>query len=134
MTEFDGVRILAAMNRQREAMEREAKRLPEYTGIPELIGRAARLMRQRAEAANTDEARRPYGNPRLDPVPESDWGREVDGYLGGPVGEHCASWTPAVAIAVADWLEIGSNPHACVDLAPMVAVARAYLGEPGGES
>jgi len=130
VTEFDGVRILGAMNRHRDALEREARRLPEYTGIPEMIGRAARLMRERAEQANTDEARRPYGDDRAYPVPESDWGDLVDNYLGGDLGLHCASWTPAVALAVADWLEIGSNPHACVDLAPMVAVARAYLGEP----
>lgn len=130
MAEFDGVRVLAAMQRQREALERETCRLPEYTGIPELIGRAALLMRQRALAANTDDERRPYGDTRLDPVPESEWGKLVYNYLGGAIGVHCESLHPAVALAVADWLEIGSNPHACVDLAPMVSVARAYLGEP----
>lgn len=130
MAELDGARVVAAMNRQREALAREQRRLPEYTGIPEMIGRAAHLMRKRAEAANTEESRRPYGDVRIDPVPESGWGGMVDNYLGGDVGSYCASWTPAVAFAVADWLEIGANPHACVDLAPMAAVARAYLGEP----
>lgn len=122
--------IIAATDRQREAMAREQRRLPEYTGIPELVGRAAHLMRQRALAANTDDERRPYGNDRIDPVPESGWGELVYNYLGGAIGEHCEALNPAVALAIADWLEIGSNPHACVDLAPMVAVARAYLGEP----
>ncbi len=130
MAEIDETMIATAMGRQQEALAREQRRLPEYTGIPELIGRAARLMRQRALAANTDDERRPYGDKRLDPVPESDWGKLVYNYLGGAIGEHCESLHPAVALAIADWLEIGSNPHACVDLAPMVAVARAYLGEP----
>jgi hypothetical protein len=98
--------------------------------IVDLIARAAAAMRERAEKANTNEARRPYGDRRIDPVPESEWGGLVDNYLGGPVGQHCASWTPAAAIAVADWLEVGANPYACVDLAPMAVVARAYLGEP----
>jgi hypothetical protein len=132
MDESEGVRILAAMNRQREALARESRRYPDSAGfpIPEMIGRAATLMRERAEQANSDAARRPYGDSRCDPVPEQQWGEMVDNYLGGVVGQHCASWTPAVALAVADWLEIGANPYACVDLGPMAAVARAYLGEP----
>ncbi|WP_152748269.1 hypothetical protein [Micromonospora sp. RV43] len=35
---------------------------------------------------------------------------------------------PAVALAIADWLDTGVNPYACVDRAPMFRVAAAYLG------
>jgi hypothetical protein len=104
--------------------------------IPDLIGRAAAVMRQRALAANTEDERRPYSDASAEPVPEAKWGALVDNYLGGEIGKHCASWTPAVALAVADWLDVGADPYACVDLAPMVAVALAYLSEadlsPGG--
>jgi hypothetical protein len=102
------------------------------TGFPhvDLIARAAKLMRERAEAANTDSARTPYSDQRIAPVDPSQWGGMVDNYLGGPIGAHCASWTPATALAVASWLDIGANPYACIGLAPMVAVARAYLAEP----
>lgn len=60
----------------------------------QLLKRVADLVRARAHAANTDEARRPYGDRRLDPVPETQWGDLVDNYLGGSVGQHCAAWTP----------------------------------------
>lgn len=70
-----------------------------------VIAEAARRMRMLGEAANTDEARRPYSDPRIDPVPESQWGRLINNYLGGEVGEHCAAWTPAVALAAAELLE-----------------------------
>lgn len=40
-------------------------------------------------------------------------------------------WTTAAALAVADWLDVGANPYACVQHAPMVVVARAFLGEAG---
>lgn len=102
---------------------------PEFTNIHELIGRAAYLMRQRAIAANTDNARRPYGNRDADPVAENEWPDLVANYLGGSIGTHCAYLTPAVALAVAAWLDHGSNPGALVDFTPMVAVARAYLGQ-----
>jgi hypothetical protein len=88
---------------------------------------AAALMRQRARAANTDEARRPYSDDRIDPVPESEWGALVDNYLGGPVGAHCAALTPAVALAVADWLDWMADPRAEGRRGPAIAVARAYL-------
>lgn len=100
--------------------------------VPDELRRAAALMRERAEAANTEGARRPYGDRSVDPVPESQWGALVENYLGGEMGAHCAAWTPAVALAVAAWLEIGANPYACVDSEPMLAVARAYMG--GGDT
>lgn len=34
--------------------------------------------------------------------------------------------------AVADWLDIGANPYACVNLDPMLAVANAYLSDASG--
>lgn len=53
--------------------------------------------------------------------------------------EHIASWHPAVALAVADWLEFEANVHEASirNAAPAdhrlsthaLAVARAYLGE-----
>lgn len=71
----------------------------------DVISEAARRMRRLGEAANTDEARRPYSDPHIDPVPEAQWGKLVNNYLGGELGEHCAAWTPAVALAIASVLE-----------------------------
>lgn len=47
-----------------------------------------------ANAANTDQARTPWGDPTLSPVPPEQWGYLVDGYLGGSIGAHCARWDP----------------------------------------
>lgn len=110
---------------------------PPSTGFPDcdLLRRTADLMTQRAQAAGSDNARRPYGRATADPVPESQWGALVDNYLGGAIGQHCASWDPATALAVAAWLTVGANPYACVDRDPMLAVARAYLAsEPTKEN
>jgi hypothetical protein len=52
-----------------------------------------------ARAANTDEARRPWSDPAIEPVPEPEWGALIQGYLGGEVGDHCARWDPARVIA-----------------------------------
>jgi hypothetical protein len=98
---------------------------------PDVLRQAATLIRQRATEANTDEARRPYSDRRIDPVPETQWGKLVDNYLGGEIGAHCAAWTPVAALAVADWLDsvcdqTGGLPS--VALAPALAVAHAYLG------
>ena len=48
-----------------------------------------------AEKANTDEARRPWGDPSIDPVPHEEWGALVKGYLGGEIGAYCGSQDPA---------------------------------------
>lgn len=69
------------------------------------LASASIRMKNLAEQANTAEARRPYSDPRIEPVPESQWGQLVDNYLGGEIGQHCKAWTPAVAIAVAKALE-----------------------------
>lgn len=116
----------------------------------DLIARAAGLMRQRALAASAspwtarDDERGGsirHSGPSastLDKVEAQNLGRYVvcgvGAYdLGLPSAEdtaHIVSWHPTVALAVADWLDIGANPYACVDLAPMLAVAQAYLREP----
>lgn len=62
---------------------------------------AAARMRNRATAANTDQARTPYSDAGAVPVPEAEWGALVDNYLGGEIGDHCAALTPAFALAVA---------------------------------
>ncbi|RKR92817.1 hypothetical protein BDK92_7299 [Micromonospora pisi] len=71
----------------------------------EILRSAARLMTERAQAANTDEARRPYGDNTIPPVPKDEWGGLVNNYLGGPMGAHCAAWHPAAATTVAELLE-----------------------------
>jgi hypothetical protein len=52
-----------------------------------------------AHAANTDDARTPYGDRRMAPVPPRGWGVLVEGYLGGPIGEHCARHHPTRVLA-----------------------------------
>jgi hypothetical protein len=98
----------------------------------ETLRAAASLMRERAVAANTDEARRPYGDPLFYVVPETQWGKLVgDEYLGGVIGQHCASWTPAVALAVADLLDGIADFNEANDLdtpSGPLAIAHAYLG------
>lgn len=54
---------------------------------------------EEARAANTDEARRPWGDPDLTPVPQEEWGAMICGYLGGPVGDYCAAWSPLRVLA-----------------------------------
>lgn len=108
----------------------------------ETLRRAAALMRERAEGTYL----------ATDSGDLADWHTPAD--LVGMFeeegdGDYIASWHPAVALAVADWLdaagadlwahgplcECGSGCHACDDDAwqPHVrralAVARAYLGE-----
>jgi hypothetical protein len=77
----------------------------------DLLREKAAQMRKLAEAANTVEARTPYGDSRIPAVPESEWGRLVHNYLGGEVGDHCAAWTPAAATAVADLIEKAADDY-----------------------
>lgn len=127
---------------------------PDQT-TPETIRRAAALMRQRADAATPG----PWapGGPHIHP-----WELVVDHQLplveftsdehGRANAAHVASWHPAVALAVADWLEVAARDHRpiptvttpsfqkcvtcgkdpCPTLAGAAAVARAYLGEVPG--
>lgn len=105
----------------------------------EALRSAARLIRDRAEAV-------PPG-PWTVTTESAKWGGvvapatadhpEMEGYGGHLIGEsmseakrvHVATWHPAVALAVADWLDTGANKYACVDRAPMLRVAYAILGE-----
>lgn len=115
----------------------------------ETLRRAAALMRERAEAATQTAA--PWGVDEIGGI----WGQEADGQ---PIpiannatdadAEHIASWHPAVALAVADWLEAkaeqddkgpcdGAGTVGVCNLCEhdyghvaALAVARAYLGEP----
>jgi hypothetical protein len=122
----------------------------------ETLRRAAALMRERAEAATDgpwsaeaigsegyhvfgpNGSRAPMkGRARVAACTWQDWDEvEAD-------AEHIASWHPAVALAVADWLWEQANlveVHAgtecdggclhptCRCIAAALAVARAYLG------
>ena len=112
----------------------------------ETLRRAASLMRERAEAADKDTfSRSPWsatifddGRAWLKPAHIA-----MHGYPN--TAEHIASWPPAVALAVADWLEevaawmvegVGLLPatnigDAWIGMRQQArAVARAYLGEP----
>lgn len=134
-------------------MEQRADRIGGSVLSAELLRKCASLMRQRANKATADvcpswiaaSVRHIARNcdidcKHLDCEHVEDeapmWCRYGD-------SEHIASWHPAVALAVADWLDsvAGANtspdedvPHAGrtianVDNAAALAVARAYLGE-----
>jgi hypothetical protein len=103
----------------------------------EKLREAARLMKARAEAATQG----PWG--KGDPKANDGFWLTVGVWSGDPDNchaecdrrqdaEHIASWDPAVALAVADWLdacalvtEVAPDRHKGLAL----AVARAYLGE-----
>lgn len=98
--------------------------------------RAAALMRERAEAATPGPWVTGSVNPRTNGMT---WFGNLDPEIPGPLGEaggrdaqHIASWHPAVALAVANWLDetavIASEPGGWVP-GEALAVARAYLGE-----
>lgn len=107
------------------------------SGLPR---EAATLMRQRAEAADR------YWNADVVPgdslhlwVPDYDPSdpsgqtamQRVVGGAESPLAEHIASWHPAVALAVADWLDacLARDPRALgTEAESALAVARAYLG------
>jgi hypothetical protein len=58
--------------------------------------------------------------------------RNHDGPTARADSEHIASWHPAVALAVADWLDYVADAHdetACPAMSAAEQVARAYLGE-----
>lgn len=97
----------------------------------EALRKAANLMRERAEVATSG----PWADAWLPEDPDACDGPVVvaaatevvtEWHVTKPDAEHIASWHPAVALAVADWLTVASvdwpeNPEA-------LAVARAYLG------
>ncbi len=104
------------------------------------LRRAAASMRERAEAATagpweswqdahaqaivSEVGRRSFGVVAEPSRGPSDYGEANAG--------HIASWHPAVALAVADWLDAESKraaDYASSARAAALAVARAYLGE-----
>lgn len=102
----------------------------------EMLRRAASLMRERAEGATS-------GGPRWETGPDEMHGPShaivypadsdsAVAFAASDNAEHIASWHPAVALAVADWLD------ACALVCEVKAdavkhhaltIARAYLGE-----
>jgi hypothetical protein len=106
----------------------------------DVLRQAAALMRERAEAANThrrwvfvedDDLARPFTVLSDHEPGERTYVCENARYA----GEHIASWHPAVALAVADWLYDIADTIGSVFVLPSqhehaVAVARAYLGDP----
>lgn len=105
----------------------------------DLLRRAATKIRDTAQAANTIDARTPYGDRIFAPVAPERWGDMVDGYLGGPVGAHAALWSPDVAelvanvlVSAAEMLERAGHPlfpARLKDDAPEAVLARRILGE-----
>lgn len=101
----------------------------------ELLREAAALMRERAEAA-TGMAHRWVALGGSVAVGRVFCGQvmvaKTDETLGGAPfnAEHIASWHPAVALAVADWLDSAASGY--VEAEPLIdaalVVARAYLG------
>ena len=127
----------------------------------DLLRRAAALMRERAKAASpapwwvhdandcdvwwgdqaavraVDQDARALRPLMTDAEVEATWDR-ASTVIGNDVdraedAEHIASWHPAVALAVADWLEadatIIERHDLDVTVSQALAVARAYLGE-----
>lgn len=108
----------------------------------ELLREAAALMRSRAQVATPGpwEAGerivwRPSSIHDIDIVTDGDDGR--GGVRSPENAEHIASWHPAVALAVADWLDAEADLDECArslgargltEDAHSVKVARAYLG------
>ena len=108
----------------------------------ELLREAAALMRQRAEAATEGPWSLTYISEAAVPSQHAVDRHYVMGCFDGnpknPTGpaamcefpadaDYIASWHPAVALAVADWLDNAARIWP-FDGPPALAVARAYLG------
>jgi hypothetical protein len=102
----------------------------------EVLREAAALMRSRAEAASDG----PWTN-RRGPAEHviDDWDVPIATVDTRENRRYIASWHPAVALAVADWLKSEASAHsgefwtdtrseACCRMEQALAVARAYLG------
>jgi hypothetical protein len=96
----------------------------------ELLREAAALMRERAEAVDTSDAT----GGREDDISFS-WAEQIKFLIVDPDATHLSTFGhPAVALAVADWLDgeaewLETTPrskHGAV--APAIKVAVAYLG------
>jgi hypothetical protein len=103
----------------------------------EILRRAASLMRERATAAAKDApppwlADKPWSpgqetevrDVERNSIAYSESGHNAS--MDATVAPHVASWHPAVALAVADWLDAAAKyPR---QSSQALAVARAYLG------
>lgn len=107
--------------------------------VPQMMRRAARLMRARAEVATEGTWSQDEDNPgdviafQMDPSGQFDDDQEtvVDGLFSTADAAHIASWGPAVAVSVAFWLEAAADAWdegMCWEEAAVVA--RLFLGEP----
>lgn len=102
----------------------------------DLLRAAGALMRERARKATPG----PWGDPTNINYGDFGWyvpgcpaGESPDDEQGRADTTHIAGWHPAVALAVADWLD--QEAEWCEQdsgSSAAVAVARAYLGHPGG--
>lgn len=111
----------------------------------ELLREAASLMRERAEAASPGPWRvTAEGSEGSRIAPDCGDKRERSRFLGilngrvqpedGYNAAHIASWHPAVALAVAEWLDqcadaCAFEPTGSPGPTSALTVARAYLGE-----
>lgn len=66
---------------------------------------AASVLRRHAQDAASPQAMTPWGDPKLDPVPLTQWADEAKGYLGGAWGDYLGLLTPPLVCAVSDALE-----------------------------
>lgn len=101
----------------------------------DLLREAAAKMRERAQAATPGPWKYPHRN--YPGIVMSQFGclwypgpRGHEGRINNePDAEHIASWHPAVALAVADWLECQADTTCdCGVDESALTVARAYLG------
>ena len=53
-----------------------------------------------AQAALSEESRRPYSDPQIPVVPVEEWGAMIYDYLGGDVGTYCAALDPSFALGL----------------------------------
>lgn len=110
----------------------------------DLLREAARLMRERAEVA-TPGPWTCYGDHLVWPSEKGPAANDPILAMVGPdhddCAEHIASWHPAVALAIADWLDVAAETpnysrerHAKRNIDAALAVARAYLGGEAADS
>lgn len=104
----------------------------------ERLRHAAALMRERAEAAQSgawEVSREDRGLMPEWGIYSTDAGHDFALVEDEDSAAHIASWHPAVALAVADWLEATAarmdlkHNHGWRGSRQALAVARAYLGE-----
>ena len=108
----------------------------------EILRKAAALMRERAEAA-TPGRWEPSDRALTHPGVGMDVYSDIEGpvvadccgYQGGAGiedAEHIASWHPAVALAVADWLEAEATALSAMEVFEATVVKESYFREVRG--